>query len=215
MGMKVKKQTAPIGRPRAFDADRALDRALEVFWRRGYEGASLSELTEAMGINRPSLYAAFGDKESLFRRVLDRYAGGPAGYTQSALDAPTARAAVERLLEGAIELLSDPHHPQGCLLVQGALTCGEGAGAVRRELAVRRAAGEAALRRRLDRARREGDLPRDARPGDLASFFAAVIHGMAVAAAGGADRRKLKRIAQTALSVWPDGKQEMPEKSPN
>src|SRR5712672_80887 len=110
----------PRGRPRDFDVDEALDRALEVFWRRGYEGASLPDLTAAMGINRPSLYAAFGSKEGLFRRALDRYAEGPAAYVREALDEPTARRVAERLLGGAAERLTDPRNPGGCLVVQGA-----------------------------------------------------------------------------------------------
>src|SRR5437763_10008756 len=98
------------GRPRAFDLDKALDRALQVFWRKGYEGASLPDLTQAMGINRPSLYAAFGSKEELFRRALDRYAEGPASYVREALNEPTTRAVAERLLGGAVGLLSDSQH---------------------------------------------------------------------------------------------------------
>src|SRR5579864_399381 len=96
------------GRPREFDIDQALDRALRVFWRKGYEGASLADLTRAMGINRPSLYAAFGSKEELFRKALDRYAEGPAAYVGEALNEPTARAVAQRLLSGTIDLLSDP-----------------------------------------------------------------------------------------------------------
>src|SRR5947207_11547368 len=99
------------GRPRAFDTDAALDAALAVFWRKGYEGASLTDLTAAMGINRPSLYAAFGSKEDLFRKALDRYAEGPAAYVREALEEPTARAVAERLLRGAAELLTNPRNP--------------------------------------------------------------------------------------------------------
>src|ERR1700738_1733525 len=119
-----------IGRPRGFDIDRALDLAMQVFWEKGYEGTSLPDLTSAMGINRPSLYAAFGNKEALFRKVLDRYIEGPAGYVRQALGEQTARAVVERLLSGAIDLLTDPRNPGGCLLVQGALACGEAAESV-------------------------------------------------------------------------------------
>ena len=130
----------PRGRPRQFDIDRALDRALKVFWRKGYEGASLHELTRAMGINRPSLYAAFGSKEELFRKALDRYAEGPAAFVREALGEPTAWAVAQRLLAGSIDLLTDRRNPRGCLLVHGALACGEAAESARRELAARRAA---------------------------------------------------------------------------
>src|SRR6266436_381344 len=144
MGMKLERQSAStVGRPRAFDVDEALDQALKVFWRNGYEGTSLPDLTRAMGINRPSLYAAFGNKEALFRKALDRYNDGPAAYVREALEEPTARAVVEALLRGAVEQLSNPRHPQGCLMVQGALSCGSTANPIRRELATRRAAGEA------------------------------------------------------------------------
>ena len=193
----------PRGRPREFDVDQALDAALEVFWRQGYEGASLPDLTEAMGINRPSLYAAFGNKEGLFRRALDRYAEGPAGYVAGALAEPTARAVAERLLNGTADLVTDRRHPRGCLMVHGALACGEAAQSVRRELAARRAAGQAALRKRFERAVRDGDLPADADPADLARYLTTVIHGMSVQAAGGASRPTLRRVAQLALRSWP------------
>src|SRR5438046_5943942 len=125
MGMKSTRQAAStVGRPRAFDADEALDQALTVFWRKGYEGASLPDLTRAMGINRPSLYAAFGNKEALFRKVLDRYAEGSAACVREALAEPTARSVVEQLLTSAAELFTDPRNPRGCLAVQGALACG-------------------------------------------------------------------------------------------
>jgi AcrR family transcriptional regulator len=193
----------PKGRPREFDVEKALDRALKVFWRKGYEGASLPELTRAMGINRPSLYAAFGNKEALFRKVLDRYAEGPAAYFRAALTEPTARAVAERLLGEAVDLLTGPRGPRGCLLVHGALACGEAAEPVRRELAARRAAGEAAIRRRFERARAEGDLPAGACPADLARYVVTVLRGLAVEAAGGAGREELRRVVELALRAWP------------
>jgi AcrR family transcriptional regulator len=192
----------PRGRPREFDIDRALDRALRVFWRKGYEGASLPDLTKAMRINRPSLYGAFGNKEALFRKALDRYIEGPAAYIREALEEPTARSVAERLLRGAIDLLSDPRNPRGCLMVQGALACGEAAESIRRELVSRRVAGEVALRKRFERARAEGDLPADADPADLARYVVTVIRGMAVQAAGGASREELRRVASMALRAW-------------
>ena len=116
-----------MGRPREFDVDKALDLALQVFWRKGYEGASMADLTETMGITKPSLYAAFGNKEELFRKALDRYVDGPGGYFQVALAKPTIRAVVEHLLFEAADAVTDPDHPPGCLAVQGALSCGDAA----------------------------------------------------------------------------------------
>ncbi len=193
----------PIGRPREFDVELALDRALAVFWRQGYEGASLPELTRAMGISRPSLYAAFGNKEALFRRALDRYDQELRIHVHKALLEPTSRAVVERVLYGTIDVLTSPHHPRGCLFVQGALACSDENDCVRRELISRRAASEAALRRRLARARAEGDLPADSDPADLARYVATISQGMAVQAASGATRRQLKATAKLALAAWP------------
>jgi AcrR family transcriptional regulator len=203
MGTKIRSLAVPRGRPREFDVDGALERALDVFWRQGYEGTSLADLTRAMGINRPSLYAAFGSKEGLFRRALDRYAEGPSAYVREALNEPTARTAAGRLLRGAVDLLTDPGNPRGCLLVQGALACGEAAEPVRRELVARRVAGEGAVRRRFERARADGDLPADADPADLARYVMTVIWGLSAQAAGGASRKELRRVAEIALRAWP------------
>jgi AcrR family transcriptional regulator len=200
------KRAKPLarGRPRQFDADKALDRAMHVFWKKGYEGTSLPDLTRAMRINRPSLYAAFGNKATLFRKAIDRYTAGPAGYVQDALKAPTARAVVRRLLNGAVDMTTKPRSPRGCLMVQGALACGDEAQPLRRTLNARRFAGEAALRKRLQRARSEGDLPRRTNPADLARYLVTVIHGLSVQAAGGASRRDLQGIARMAMkSVTP------------
>jgi AcrR family transcriptional regulator len=203
VGTKRGSFAVPRGRPREFDVEKALDRALKVFWRKGYEGASLADLTRAMGINRPSLYAAFNSKEGLFRKALDRYAEGPAVYVSEALKEPTARAVAERLLGGAIDLLTDRRNPRGCLLVQGALACGEAAESVRRELASRRASGEAAVRQRFEGALADGDLPAGADPADLARYVVTVLRGMAVQAAGGASREELRRVVEMALRAWP------------
>ena len=201
--MKVKKPAGPIGRPRAFDTGEALDRALQIFWQKGYEGASLSDLTAGMGINRPSLYAAFGDKQALFLKALDRYADGPAAFTRAALKEPTARAVVERLFSGELDALTDKRNPPGCLMVQGALSCGREANPIRQELISRRAAAEAEIRRRLKRAQSEGDLPAGLDPADLARYVTTVMHGMAVQAVGGATRRQLQRIVDLALRALP------------
>jgi AcrR family transcriptional regulator len=192
----------PKGRPREFDVDQALDCALRVFWRKGYEGTTLPDLTKAMGINRPSLYAAFGSKEGLFHKALDRYAEGPAAYVRQALNEPTARAVAERLLGRAIDMVTDRRNPPGCLMVQGALACGEAAESVRRELVSRRLAGEAAIRQRFERASADDDLPIDSDPADLARYIVTVIQGIAVQAAGGASRAALRRVAAMALRAW-------------
>jgi AcrR family transcriptional regulator len=194
-----------IGRPRAFDIDEALDRALKVFWRKGYEGTSLSDLTEALGINRPSLYAAFGNKEQLFRKVMERYQSGPASYLQQSLAAPTARAMAEQLLHATADALGCPDRPAGCLVVQAALSCGDAGDAMRKELIARRLASEAAIRDRLVHAREQSDLPADADPEELARYLVTVMYGMAVHAAGGANRDQLHQIADRALHAWPAG----------
>jgi AcrR family transcriptional regulator len=195
--------TSRRGRPRAFDPDTALEAALRVFWQKGYEGTALSDLTAAMGINRPSIYATFGNKEALFRKALDRYSERMTNYTAGALKEPTARAVAERLLVGTADLLSCPGNPKGCLMVQGALACGEEADPVRKELISRRATGEAALRERFERAKAEGDLPAGADPGDLARYLMAVTHGMSVQAAGGANRAALEGVINLSLRAWP------------
>src|SRR5262245_4209103 len=140
------------GRPRAFDIDLALDRALTVFWRKGYEGASLPDLTRAMGINRPSLYAAFGNKETLFRKAVARYLEGPGQYVQEALRAPTARTMVEQLLQGTIDMVAGADHPPGCLLVHGALVCGQANASIRRTLISKRATAIKAIQERFEQA---------------------------------------------------------------
>ncbi len=201
--MKSEPAAAPRGRPRAFDPDAALERAMHVFWAKGYEGAALSDLTRAMRINRPSLYAAFGNKEQLFRKVLDRYANGPLAYFRKALAAAKARDVIEQIFLGAARMAGDPRFPSGCLMVQSALAVGNAAGSVRKEAAGRRAAGEVALRRRLQRAKRENDLPQDADPAELARYVMTVLQGMAVQGADGVGRDQLRRIGQMALRAWP------------
>ncbi len=191
------------GRPRSFDTDRALEQAMQVFWRLGYEGASLAELTKAMGINAPSLYAAFGSKEGLFKAVLDHYAARRDKCVAEVLAAPTAREAVDRLLSGLIELVTDPDEPPGCLLLQGGLACGVAAPGIPEELMRRRAGLETALHERFAQARNAGDLPAAADPAALARYFAAVCNGIAVQAASGAGRDELRQIAKLALLALP------------
>ena len=201
IGMKREKVTSVVGRPRAFDVEKALHGAMQVFWRKGYLGTSLSDLTDAMGINRPSLYAAFGNKESLFRKALDHYAKGPSSYLSEALEEPTARAVVERLLHGVVDLLTDPRTPATCLWVHGALSCGDDP--LRKEFAAQRAAGLAALRKRLKRAVVDGDLPPHSDADTLARYVQTVNFGLTVQASTGAKRKELLGVVEVALKAWP------------
>ncbi len=192
-----------MGRARTFDADEALDVAMTVFWRKGYEGTSLSDLTEAMSINRPSLYAAFGNKEELFRKALERYGQGPSAYEREAIGQPTARAVAEVLLRGAADLQTDPHTPAGCLAVLGTTYCAEDSSPIGQSLIAFRLAGDAAICERLEQAQAEGDLPADADPEELTNFIRTVVYGMAVQAASGATRKDLERVIQLTMRGWP------------
>jgi len=192
-----------IGRPREFDIEQALDKALEVFWRNGYEGATIADLTEAMGINPPSLYAAFGNKEALFRKALERYVEQRVGFWKEALAQPTARGMIEHLLHESANFLTEQCNPPGCLLVRGAIACSEAAESIRRELEARRAEGIAALRARLEAAQRTGEFPAELEPGEFARYVMTVLEGMSVQAAAGASRQELHRVAELALRTWP------------
>nr|BFE55476.1 TetR/AcrR family transcriptional regulator [Dactylosporangium thailandense] len=191
------------GRPRGFDADAALDRAIEVFWRHGYEGASLADLTEAMGINRPSLYAAFGNKEELFRRAVARYAEADMAYARRALAEPTAYTVIERFLRDNADALTRDDRPAGCLSIQGGLATGSDDGQAARFLAASRLAGEGALAGRLARAVDEGDLPPGTDPVALARFVMVVSEGNAVHAAAGVSRDALHATIDIALTAIP------------
>jgi len=193
----------PSGRVRQFDVDKALDKALNVFWARGYEGATLPALTKAMGINRPSLYAAFGNKEQLFRKALDRYQTGPQSFVGEALTKPTARAVVEAIFAGFVRMLRGRDKARGCLIVSGALVSGEEAEPVRRELARLRQAGVTAFRKRFERAVQEGDLPEGTDCATLARYIAAVLNGLAVQAASRATEKELRLVSAMAMQAWP------------
>ena len=190
-----------MGRPREFDADVALDQAMEVFWRHGYEGATIAQLTEAMGINPPSLYACFGNKEGLLKAALDRYTKLRGIWMDEVVAAPTARDVAERMLMGIADKQTDPANPPGCLLVQGGIACGSGSENVPFELAARRAQNEDQLRDRFVRAKAEGDLIQTSDPAALARYVSAVSVGMGVMASSGADREALRQVADVAVQA--------------
>ncbi|PIO96926.1 TetR/AcrR family transcriptional regulator [Pleomorphomonas carboxyditropha] len=194
-----------MGRHREFDPERALEAALVVFWRKGYEGTSFEDLTQATGVARPGLYAAFGNKEALFLKVLDRYEATYVAFMREALGEPHARDVVRRILEGNAIVHTLDGESRGCLGINGAMACSDEGEPVRQELVRRRAASEAALRDRLERARREGDLPADADSTVLAAYVMTIGQGMAVQAKAGAPRQKLDAIAAHVLATWPTG----------
>jgi AcrR family transcriptional regulator len=191
------------GRPRAFCTEKGLDCAMQVFWRKGYEGASMVDLTTAMGINSPSLYAAYGSKEGLFRAVLERYEARRDKFMEEVFAAPTAREVASLFLHGVAEFAVDTggQNPPGCLLLQSGMTCGDSA--IPDELARHRAVKEKALCERFARAKTEGDLPESTAPAALASYIMAVTSGMCVQAASGASLEDLHAVADMALASFP------------
>lgn len=194
-----------MGRQREFDVEQALDAALCVFWRKGYEGTSYSDLTEAVGVERPALYAAFGNKQEFFRRVLARYEQRFMDYFPAALQRPTAREVAKHILFSSADINTRHGDNRGCLGINGIVAGSDDAEPVRQALVDFRAAGEAQLRERFERARAEGDLPNTASPEALAAFVMAVSHGMAVQAKAGFSREKLEAVAEQALSALPSG----------
>lgn len=203
IGMDTQTIMATRGRPREFDVEDALAAALRVFWSKGYEGASLTELTEAMGITRPSLYAAFGNKEALFRKALDLYEREKLVYMSSALEAPTARGVAERLLYGALEMQTSGSDPKGCLGVISSVACGAEAESIKAEVLKRRASSDAALLARMERAKAEGDLPEHMTADGMVHYLIAVIQGLSIQAGAGAAPDQLRGLVRTTLDLWP------------
>ena len=192
-----------MGRRREFNVDEVLDAVLCVFWHKGYEGASYSDLTKAAGVERPALYSAFGNKEALFRRALERYYERYLNFFPAALELPTSREVAAHILHSAAELHTRYPDQQGCLGIHGVLAGSDEAEPIRRALIDMRASGEASLRERFERAKEEGDLPKEVNCGALAAFVMAVSHGMAVQAKAGFSRDTLDAVADQALSTWP------------
>ncbi|AYN43467.1 TetR/AcrR family transcriptional regulator [Streptomyces dangxiongensis] len=200
--MEATKRT-PIGRPRGFDTDEALQRAMVVFWEHGYDAVSLTDLTRAMGITKTSMYAAFGNKEDLFRKALERYAEGPASYSALALREPTARKVATAYLTGSVHASTRAGCPAGCLGVQGFLAAGRLGRSASDALVAWRNDNRAHLHDRFRRAIDEGDLPAGTNPDTLARYLMTMANGIAVQAAMGATRDELQQVADAALHTWP------------
>ena len=183
--------------------DQALARALEVFWSKGYEGTSLTDLTQAMGINRPSMYAAFGNKEELFKKALDLYEREKMAYIGKALAQPTARQVAETMLRGSIETSCGGDQPHGCLRVINSVACSLEAGSIRQEIVRRGKAARSALVDRFERAKSEGDLPANIDSLGLTGVLTSMLQGISLQASQGASRDDLERLAKAGLALWP------------
>lgn len=193
------------GRPREFCTDAALTAALGVFWAKGYDGTSMADLTAAMGITKPSLYAAFGNKEQLFHRALDRYGEEKLSYVREALAQPTARAVAEHLMRGAVAAQTSNGDPRGCLGVISATAGAAEVDSIREHVQQRRLTAHAELVARFRAAQDAGDLDTRADPEALAQYLYTILQGMAVQASSGATRAELARVVDTSLAMWPSG----------
>ncbi len=194
------------GRPRSFDIDKALESALHVFWKLGFQGASLSELTRATGLSKPSFYAAFGDKQSLYLKSLERYLSILADQHAVILTCePNARSAIEKFLHSIADLLTSTKLPGGCFIINGVADIDGHTVPEEIEIALRSASkiSETLLKQRLKKAKSDGELPLDYKPEALASFFSTVVSGLAVQAKVGASKSKLNSVISTAMRSWP------------
>jgi len=192
---------APRGRPREFDVEEALAAALRVFWEKGYDGASMSDLTEAMGITRPSLYAAFGNKEDLFKRALDLYETEKLAYIRSALEAPTARGVAQRLLEGTVQNITS--ECPGCLGVITSVSCRSPDSPIREDIRERTHSVREAIVARMQQAIDEGDFTAPVEAEAMTRYLIAVLQGISVQAGAGACRDELQGVADATLAIWP------------
>jgi AcrR family transcriptional regulator len=189
------------GRPREFDVEEALAAALRVFWQKGYEGASLTDLTEAMGITRPSLYAAFGNKEALFKHALDLYEKEKLAYVRRALEAPTARGVAQRMLDGTIENITS--ECRGCLGVMTSVQCSNQDSPIRDDVSARAQTARNAIVERMQHAIDAGDFTIPVEAEAMTRYLIALMQGISVQAGAGASREELQHVADAALAIWP------------
>ncbi|MHC1547496.1 TetR/AcrR family transcriptional regulator [Phyllobacterium sp. K27] len=191
------------GRPRAFDRDAALERAMQVFWKKGYESASMADLTAAMEINAPSLYAAFGSKAELFKEAVQLYTDKVGQRIKNSLpNAATAKEGIADFLMQTAISHTDPNQPHGCMVVLGALHGDEGSGTPCSLLRERRLDNVTLLRERLERGVREGEIVASVDLQQVAEFYATVQHGMSITARDGATLQQLTKTAHAAMAAW-------------
>ncbi|HEV2501294.1 MAG TPA: TetR/AcrR family transcriptional regulator [Terriglobia bacterium] len=195
----MKTGNGKTGRPINFDKDAALEAAMLLFWERGYEGASMADLTQAMGLNPSSIYAAFGDKHALFQLAAKRYMEKQAIDAGKALQQPTLDKFIRALFSSTVKLLTTPGHPPTCMTLTGALGCSLDAAPARDLMTEIRKQNQNALRERLLKARKSGELPKDINVDDYARYLSTIIAGLSIQAANGSTKAELNRTAQMAL----------------
>lgn len=193
------KGNGKTGRPIGFDKDAALEAAMLLFWERGYEGTSMADLTQAMGLNPSSIYAAFGDKNGLFQLAVKRYMEMRAQYAGNALEQTTLEKVIRALFDNTIEFLATPGHPPTCMTLAGAAGCSVDAKPARDLMKEIRKQNEAAMRKRLLKARRSGELSKDIDVNDYTRYLSSILAGLSIQAANGSTKAELKGTAQMAL----------------
>jgi AcrR family transcriptional regulator len=198
-GLSWRMEHATKGRPRSFDEDQAIDAAMRVFWEKTFEGTSMTDLTDATRLSRSSIHAAFGSKEGLFLKAVERYKSGQMMYIQKALAEPTLPRAIEALFRGMLYFLSIPGNPKGCLSIHGALACGTEGELVTQVMAKWYRSNENRLKERIQKAQREGELGRDVNAADYARYIATIMIGIGIQAVNGASRAELTRTVEMAL----------------
>jgi AcrR family transcriptional regulator len=195
----MKAGNGKTGRPIGFDKDAALEAAMLLFWERGYEGTSMSDLTQAMGLNPSSIYAAFGDKHALFQQAVKRYLEKRATYAGKALEEPTLERVVRALFDSTVTFLTAPGHPPICMTLAGAAGCSVDASRARDLMTEIRKQNQAAIRARLLQARKNGELPKDIDVDDYTRYLSTIIAGLSIQAANGSTKAELRRTAEMAL----------------
>jgi AcrR family transcriptional regulator len=195
----MKPGNGKTGRPIGFDRDAALEAAMLLFWERGYEGTSMADLTQAMSLNPSSIYAAFGDKHALFSAAVKRYMEIRAQYATKALEEPTLKRVIRALFDNTVAFLTTPGHPPTCMTLAGAAGCSLEAKPARDLMREIRKQNQIAIRERLLKARRSGELPKDINADDYARYLSSIIAGLSIQAANGATKQELKRTAQMAV----------------
>jgi len=199
MAKPMKKGTGKTGRPISFDKDAALEEAMLLFWERGFEGTSMADLTQAMGLNPSSIYAAFGDKHALFSLAVKRYLDTRAQYATEALEKPTLEKVIRALFDSTVAFLTTPGHPPTCMTLGGAMGCSVDATPARDLMTEVRIQNEAAMRERFLQARQSGELSKDVNVDDYTRYLSLMLAGLSVQAANGSTKAELKRTAQMAL----------------